>query len=184
MAQRVSKRFVISLITSGSLLGLPLMIIGAFSYGRRHVKAAALELIAGIILILAAYLVWMFLIRVMQKALREKDAYPTPEVVGNVLGFLFWTPHWAYIALRQFPQDFTDFAKRHRLNVCELSPERFQRWALASLATGSLALVVAFPGNIKLAATICDAINAIPQTQQTKPPKERDLHDIGAHFRD
>jgi len=40
---------------------------------------------------------------------------------------------------------------------------------------------VAFPGNIKLAATICDAINAI---SEPSPAKERDLHDLGAHFRE
>jgi len=181
MTQRVSKRFVVLSIALGSLAGLPLVIIGLFSYSRRHVKAAALELIAGIILALAAYLVWMFLIRMMQKSLREKDAHPAQDTVGDTLGFLFWTTHWAYITLKRFPEDYNDYAERHQLSVPQLSPERFERWAFAALLTGCLALVVAFPGNIRMASAICDAINAIPQTQ---PAKQRDLHDISANFRD
>ncbi len=163
MTRCVSERLVTSLIALGSLAGVPLMIIALFSYGTGHVKAATFELIAGLILILEGYLVWMFLIRTMQKALRERNARRTVDEVGSTFGFLFWTPHWAYIALKQLPQDYVDYAERHQLNVPQLSPERFQKWAFAALVTGSLALVLAFPGNIKLAATICDAINAISE---------------------
>ena len=183
MTKRVSKRFATMLIAIGSLVGLPLVVYSVleFSYARMNVRAWVTGLIVGLLLLLASYLVWILLIGVMQRAVRERNAHPIREGVGNVLGMFVWTTHWAYIVLRRLPEDYRKYAERYQLEVPQLSPERFQTWAFAAILTGSWALVVGFPGNVKLAATICDAINAI---SGPSPAKEGDLHDISAHFRE
>ena len=182
MKKRISKRFVIILITLGNLVGLPLVVCAALvlSYTQMNI-AWVLGLIAGLLLLLGSYLAWISLIYQIQRSVSENGAHPVREGIGNVISMFVWTTHWAYVTLRRFPEDYRNYAGRHQLEVPHLSSERFERWAFMAVLTGSLALVVAFPGNVKLASTICDAINAISELASVKRP---DLHDISGHFRD
>jgi len=123
MTQRVSKRFTTILIVLGSLVGLPLVVYSVLVlyYARINFRVWVWAMIAGLLLLLASYLVWIPLISVMQRAVREKGAHPIREGFGNTLGMLIWTTHWAYIALRRFPEDYSDYAERHQLSVPQLS---------------------------------------------------------------
>jgi heme/copper-type cytochrome/quinol oxidase subunit 4 len=184
MTEQVSKRYFVWSIAGGFGLSILLSIVAIIaamsSYRTDKPAVVVMWLLLALIPTIYGVIIWLRLIYKMWQAIQDGHARVTP---GTAVGFLFipiFNLYWVFRAVACFPRDYNNFVDRHELNAQKLEPHMFVAFSAFCCAGNSAGLPLLIVGFI-LISRICDAINAI---SGPPPAKERELHDVGSHFRD
>jgi len=176
-AQRVSLPLYVGSTVIGQFLGGPLFLIGLIflmvsnnSYSNDSSSAlSGVLMMMGMILVLLATILYLILIYKAWDCIQDGHARTTP---GKAVGFMFipfYNLYWIFQAIPGFADDYNAYLDRAKISAPPLDRGILQAQAILQVLSiipyvGLICALALMPIYCIVAAKICTAINALPET--------------------
>jgi hypothetical protein len=181
--RRVSLPLYVSSIAVGQLLGGPLFLFGVILFAISSNSYSSdsssivygLMIAVGVILMLTASILYLVLIYKAWESIQDGYARTTP---GQAVGFLFipfYNFYWIFQAIPGFADDYNAYLIRAKISAPPLDKGLLQAQAILQVLSaipylGMIFALALMPINCIVAAKICTAINALPETAASATP--------------
>ena len=181
--RRVSLPLYVSSTAIGQFLGGPLFLIGIILFAISNNSYSddssstifAVMITVGAILMLTASILYLVLIYKAWNCIQDGYARTTP---GQAVGFLFipfYNLYWVFQAIPGFADDYNAYLDRAKISAPPLGKGLLQAQAILQVLSiipyvGLIFVLALMPIYCIVAAKICTAINALPETAASAKP--------------